>query len=225
MEEKLIARIRKMLALANDAAATEAERDTALQMVYKLLAKHNLSMTDVAPARAERRTQSTELFYGRPWALTVCKAVAELFFCAYFVSPSSEKNMVHHYFVGKESNAITALEMARYLVGSIRKEARRRQRELSENMTWQRSFCLGAASRLWARVKELQKQESEATPGTALVLANLYERERSENKGWLAEQGVSLRPRASGAKKSVDVGAYAEGQVYGNSVSLNTQLR
>jgi len=88
MEDKLINRIQKMLALAHDKAATEGERDTALSMVYKLLAKHNLTMADVGKG-GEQRVQASELFYGRPWATQVCLTVGQLFFCEYFLVRSS----------------------------------------------------------------------------------------------------------------------------------------
>jgi len=47
IENKVLERVKKMIALGNDAAATEAERETALRMAYNLLAKYNLSMSDL----------------------------------------------------------------------------------------------------------------------------------------------------------------------------------
>lgn len=70
MEDKIINRIKKMLALANDAAAAEGERDNAMRMAYNLLAKHNLTMATVeGPTNGEKREQNAAQFYGRPWAL------------------------------------------------------------------------------------------------------------------------------------------------------------
>jgi len=38
IENKVLERVKKMIALGNDSAATEAERETALRMAYNLLA-------------------------------------------------------------------------------------------------------------------------------------------------------------------------------------------
>lgn len=46
-EEKIINRIKKMMALANDKAASDGERENALRMSYALMARHNLEMSDV----------------------------------------------------------------------------------------------------------------------------------------------------------------------------------
>ena len=227
MEDKIINRIKKMLALANDAGATEGERDNALRMAYNLLAKHNLTMATVeGHTNEEKREKKAEQFYGRPWALVVAQAVAKLFFCEYFYMRSSTKNHVYHYFVGKESNSVTALEMAKYLVESLRKESNRRMRELGENVTWRRSFATGAANRIRSRVNELKAEASApaVSTGTSLVLASLYDTEREANQLWLKEAGVSLRTAASRAKNSVDPGAYTRGQRYGDSLNLNRQL-
>ena len=43
---RALARVRKMLALANDAAATEGERENALRMAHATLAKYNLELAE-----------------------------------------------------------------------------------------------------------------------------------------------------------------------------------
>lgn len=45
--DKIINRVKKMMALANDPAASDGERENALRMSYAILAKYNLDMTDV----------------------------------------------------------------------------------------------------------------------------------------------------------------------------------
>ncbi len=86
-DDKIINRIKKMMALANDPGASDGERDNALRMAYATLAKYNLAMEDVqgkptGPQEA-RATRFVEA-YGRPWALSLAQAVAKLFFCTYY---------------------------------------------------------------------------------------------------------------------------------------------
>lgn len=228
MEDKIINRIKKMLALANDAGATEGERDNAMRMAYNLLAKHNLTMATVeGHTNEEKREQNASQFYGRPWALTVAQAVAKLFFCEYFYMRSGTRNHVYHYFVGKESNSVTALEMAKYLVDSIKKEANRRMREAGEGgAAYRRSFASGAANKVWQRVNELKAEATQPTAGTgtSLVLASLYDTEREANRKFLAESGVQLRTSKGRGKSSVDLDAYHNGQRFGGTLSLSRQV-
>ena len=47
---KILARVRKLLNLANNAAATEGERDNAMRMAHATLAKYNLSLAEASGA-------------------------------------------------------------------------------------------------------------------------------------------------------------------------------
>lgn len=185
-EDRILNRIRKMLALANDAGATEGERDNALRMAHATLAKYNLDIADAEAAgkpTGEPRIMHTATFYGRPWARTVVAAVSRLFFCKYVYGSATKGKETRHHFVGKQSNALSAAEMAQYLVESIAYEARRRARAAGEGNTYLRSFALGAGRRLGERVHELMTAaaEQKSSGGTAIVLRNLYQVESEAN--------------------------------------------
>lgn len=52
-QARVLARVRKMMALANDdAAASDGERDNALRMAHATLLKHNLTMAAAEEAGA-----------------------------------------------------------------------------------------------------------------------------------------------------------------------------
>lgn len=222
-EERVIEKIRKLLALANNDGATEGERDNALRMAHNLLAKHNLSMSALEEPEEERQRVNEE-FYGRPWAATVAQAVAKLFFCKYYVAKSHRKNMVHHFFVGKESNSITALEMSKYLVASIKKEAARQMRARGETIAWRRSFATGAANRIQQRVWDIQQatKGQKTSTGTGLILADVYEMELEANEAWLKERGTELVTSKSRGKEPGS--GYHEGSTYGNGLGLQPQV-
>lgn len=230
MEDKIINRIKKMLSLANNEAATEGERDNAMRMAYNLLAKHNLTMATVeGHSNEEKREKNRSEFYGRPWALTVAQSIANLFFCEYFYMRSGTRNQVYHYFVGKESNSITALEMSKYLVDSIKRESNRRMREAGEGAAYRRSFASGAAHMVRRRVNELKAEatrshSSGASTGTSLVLSSLYDTEEKANKSFLEESGVQLKNTRDRSKTEVDLSAYNSGHRFGGTLNLNRQL-
>lgn len=96
--EKIIERIRKLIRLSQDQSASDGERDNALRMISSTLAKYNLSMSDIE--EKEDRGKSIEKFYGRPWARTVAKYCAKLFFCEYY-SVITGQNHIFHCFIGE----------------------------------------------------------------------------------------------------------------------------
>lgn len=224
----IVEKVRKLLNLANDSSASEGERDNALRMAHAFLAKHNLTMSTVEASGAEpteERLRQDSEFYGRPWARTVAKAVGELFFCEYFISTSYKKNMVYHCFVGKESNVITSLEMSKYLVDSIRKEASRRQREMGETVSWRRSFATGAAARIRARVADIKKASQfqiEPSSCTGLILASVYTMESAANQSFIQSSGTKLTLINSTTKPAGS--GFSEGHEFGGKLSLNRQL-
>lgn len=52
----ILEKVKKLLALAGNAGATEGERDNALRMAHGLLAKHNLDMADLVSKKVVRIT-------------------------------------------------------------------------------------------------------------------------------------------------------------------------
>lgn len=240
-QKRLLSRVRKLLNLANDAGATEGERDNAMRMAHAILAKHNLDLAQCvqsgeagaaqAAEAAEPRVENTAVFGGWPWALQVNKQIAELFFCTYLVGRGRSANSVLHYFIGRTSNATTAAYVAEFVVRSIYKEACREMRLRREGMPYVRSFCWGAYDSVRRRVQELkagvtEERAGSTTPGTALVLASFYDTEQEANRKFVAERyGANVAPRRGRSMGATDAGAAAAGRAFGASVSLSAQVR
>ena len=230
--QKILARVQKMLNLANNAGATEGERDNALRMAHATLAKHNLDLADLDDVQrdkmaGEERVENIATFYGRPWARDICISVGRLFFCSYIYVSHKKATCVRHYFIGRRSNAITSAMMSEFVVKSIMREGKRRKREMMQGNPWLRSFCWGAATTIRERVREIREAaenpQTEQTPGTALVLVSAYKKELVANKAWLTVHYSKLGSGRTG--KGAERGdAYGAGRVYGKTVSLNQQI-
>jgi hypothetical protein len=222
--DKILDRVKKMLALGNCEGATEAERETALRMAYNLLAKHNLSISDLpSDEQQEDREQQEVSLCADKWARSMAQAVAKLFFCSYYYSKTGKSRRDIHYFVGKQSNAGTARYMAEYVISSVKREASKRYG--AANNPEGRSFCVGATNSIRARVNDMVKQATESTPGTALVLINLHKSEAIENDKWLATVAqVKLKTSKPRADNSLRHDAFYDGRDYGKTVSLNPQV-
>jgi hypothetical protein len=221
-EQRIIERIRKMLALANDLAASEQERETALRMAYKLLAQHNLQVSDVE-VKAEPRVDNVNVCFGMPWVRRLSNEVAKLFFCKYYFGAKVNTTQIKHHFVGRESNAITAAVMADWITKAILKECR-------THYKWNlcaesRAFATGAVDRLCERISEMRKEAENQNrgDGKSLVLADVYRTELEANTDFLKSQGVSLR-NARTRTKDVDASAYGHGRAFGGTINLNRQV-
>lgn len=227
-QDRIIDKIRKLLALAANEAATEGERDNAMRMAHGFMAKHNIEMAQVDASirdREDPREKHEDTFYGRPWARQVAAAAAELFFCRYVYQSATKGKDTKHMFVGRRSNAITAMELAKYLVQSVDKEARKRARAEYWDNGMRRSFALGAAAAIRQRVRDIIRESTspEKQPGTALVLANLYQVERAENDKAMVQFFPRLR-NGKGGKGATSEHAFASGHAYGKTVSLSRQV-
>lgn len=234
MNERIIERIRKMLALANDAGATEGERDNAMRMAHATLAKYNLDIAMIEAsgtkkAKGEARTKEAGTFYGRPWARSICQSIAQLMFSEYVYFSAKRATDTGHYFIGRHSNAMAATELARFVVEAVLKEAKRHERANGGGWPTVRAFAWGAARRVGERVAEIRADAEKApvevpTGGTALVLASVYAIEAEQNALAVATYFPKLRTGRTG-KGVYDSEAYEAGREYGGTIGLNPQLK
>jgi len=225
-QEKIIDRVKKMLALANCSGAAEGERDNALRMAYNLLAKHNLTMDQVDAHNAtpqEARESQSAKFVVYPWARSIANLVGELFFCNYYFMRSPNGKQGTHVFIGKASNAATAQYMSEFVVRSVTREAARLYG--SAISPEGRCFAVGVVNKLRERIREIKDTlNKESTTGTELALVNLAKAEKEANALWLAEQGVKLRTTKSSTKGVTDSDAYHAGRDFGARVNLSPQV-
>lgn len=227
-EEKILDRVRKLLATANDERGNEHERDNALRMAHNLLTKHGLSLMQVEAHekdKADPRGKFDDIGLSTPWARRVRHAIADLFMCKYFFGSQLSSTRCTHYFVGRESNAVTAMYMSAYVVRSIVKEATKLYgHPLNADA---RSFSTGCASRLRQRIDQMiadkAKEVGPQTGGTALALLDLARAEKDANDAWLEASGVQLTT-SKGRSAGVNAAAYSAGHAHGGSISLNVQI-
>jgi len=223
VDNKVLERVKKMIALGNCEGATEAERETALRMAYNLLAKYNLSISDLPSDQdIEARERQDVVISADKWARSLAHAVAKLFFCKYFYSGTGTSGKDKHCFVGRQSNVITARYVSEFLIKSVKREATSRYK--SPTSPQGRSFCVGTVDSVRKRVEEMIKTDTESTPGTALVLVTLHQRESDANQKWLDQTGLSLTTSKPRADNSLRASAFYEGREFGKSVSLNQQV-
>lgn len=227
IKDKVLARVRKMLALANNEAASEGERDNALRMAHAALAKYNLTIGDTDVVE-EPRIEGQATISPHPWARALIEGIAQLYFCRTIYFMYRDKRQVHH-FIGRQSNVTTAIEMAQFIVKSINREARRGAKDNPYVPGYERAFCKGAAAAVWHRCKAIReaaeaKDAPQASTGTALVLASLYRTELEKNEQEITERYQGRIQKKKDKQRAADYEAFNSGNRYGASLNLHRQV-
>lgn len=223
--EDTLRKIRKLLARGADERGNENEREMAMRQAHKMLVEHNLSMADVgSTSPQEKREERKSSMSVYPWARGIAHSLAQLFFCAYYFQRGAGKKATHA-FIGKASNAVTAQEMAEYIISNVFKELRTRYG--SETSPEARAFAVGCEDALRRRCRELREQaDREAkgvSSGRALVLASLYQTEATENAQWIKDNVGKLVTQKD-RTKAAGGAAYSAGRDHGNSINLSRQV-
>lgn len=246
---KILARIKKMLALAADSAATEGERDNALRMANATMAKYNVSQSqvDLADTSNDPRIHVWLDFDGSvtDWQLRAADGVATLFFSKVFRKPL-EGGGAQLVFVGKGVNVTTAQYMTEYVINSIKKESEKACKEYfggfkldallgldtgetpeATKNVWRESFCVGAALAVQKRCISMAK-DSQTTdvhgPGTAIVLLGAYTREQAENMSYIKQVLLIQLQSSRSTMRHLARGAADTGSSYGSRLNLNRQV-
>lgn len=251
MSDRVIGRIRKMLALANDAGASAGERDNALRMVHATLAKYNLDLAavgDTPEKSVEPRIKHLARFYGRPWARIVADAIGDLMFCKYLYIAAGKAKDTVHLFIGSYANAVSAATLAEFVISSIMKEGRARQRANGEGNAYFRSFAIGAARTVARRCAELRSAATApaaaaggaagaangpgaaipGAPGTGIVLRGVYDREAEANERYVSESITVRKPEdvpKHDLYRRTRIDPMLEGCEYGERIPLNRQVK
>jgi len=224
-QDKLIKKLKNLLARAED-NCNENEALIAARQLHVLLAKHNLSMTDLT---GEEDPVGEDQFVSdcRPWKRLVCGAVARLYFCKYYYMRWGNKaNMV---FVGSESNRTFAMFIAKMIVTTIEKESRRESRKIygKENCGFVSSFWAGAQRRICQRCEELIERAKEGTledeEGTTLpAMLSLYEQEELRLDDFMSSLNITTK---SARTKIHNPEGFNKGKAAGDRVQLSRALQ
>lgn len=223
---KILERVRKMLALANDERAAEGERDNALRMAHNLMAKYQLDMLDIDAHLREKedpRGHFEEEGWNIMWCNQIRMHIAKLFGTTYYMGRKINATRGVHHFVGRASGATTAMLMSDWI---IRDALRKADKFAGHRLTSAgRAFGVGVAGELGRRVDallEAKKQEVFETTGKDLMLIN--SNEMFENENYIEDVlGIKLRSRSL-RRSNLDSGGYAAGAAHGKTINLSTQL-
>jgi len=212
-------KIKKLLALA-DGNKNENERASAMRLAMELLAKHNLDMAQVGDAGEDIDIVEFDAHMKlEPWIRRILHAACALYYTRLIMRPVyrgafGDRKEWHPTFVGSEENIDCTMEVATWLIGSVRAESN----ALFSHAFERRSFRVGAADKILQRAMDLiveEKQVAGATPGNSLmVLRNELE---SANQKYMDKKNLGTFQSRGGYH---DRAAYGQGQEFGSNVNL-----
>ncbi len=217
-------KIRKLLALA-DGNKNENERNSAMKLAMELLSKHNLDMAQVADSAEDVDVVEVDAYLKLdPWIRSIMHAACTLYYTRFIMRPIyggyyGDRKEWHPTFVGTPENIDCTMEIATWLIDSIRQESNWLFRAACER----RSFRVGAADRILERANQLiaeEKQNCGSTPSNSLmVLRNQLE---SANQKYMDKKNLgTFQSRGSYHDRS----AYGLGQSFGNNVNLGKTVK
>jgi len=236
--EKIIDRIRKLLALAN--SANENEAAAAAMKAQTLLAEHNLSEADLGTVNDEDMVLDGELITdSRPWRRYLAAELARLYFCDYFYGFVKESRPNHsrgyrrfdrHTFVGRPHNVLITKSIFRYLCDTIDRLAIEAANKYPKGsrVSFVTSFRHACAKRLGERVRE--KWFESANPLSAQItdanskLPALYNTEAEKVSAFMKSAVSDLVKHDAFDPKIHSHEGAAAGHRAGGEIGLDVQI-
>lgn len=216
MNEKIIARINKLMALTNSPNKNESEK--AAEMAFKLMESYGISTRDLNVANLEADLGEIDKqvlkagSYITLWEKNLANVIASYFDCVSYISESRNcvgRKTYAMAFIGHESNRVTTITMYEWLRKAIWRDARNK----FSTYAYQMSFCAGAVNSIAGKYKKEKVVSSEEN---GLVVYN-------EVRRWI-DENMNFNGTSKSRAVSIYSSAYASGKDAGNGYSLNRQF-
>lgn len=166
-EAAILARIKKLLRLAERAGTTE-EAENAMARVREILHKYNLSIQDVESVRDEECVEEEIVIKSKyiPRHIKVLvTAMQKLFHCRVIFCSVRFKNELHLTFVGVGADALVAAQTFQFLLAFAKRKAKERKLGASEKS----DYLFGFAHGIYGRAMAIQREMADCPQESALV--------------------------------------------------------
>lgn len=224
--EKIIDRVKKLLALSN--SSNEHEAQLAAQRAADLLSKHNMTLTDVEILDCEVIEEWFEVSKlgekGKPytsfprWISRLSAVIARHFFCTPLLSKAIGKKKVG--FIGSRSDAEVAKYVFYYLVKtteSLSAEHIKRSKTMvtpGRLRKYKLSYQMGVVNGIRLKLEESKKEPFRTASGTDLMVIKDEASER-----YLQQKYGSIK-QGRKVVNTLDGHAYAEGIKDGRNIEI-----
>ena len=210
-EERMIAKIRKLFALANNSGSQGNEAESAMRMANALLAKHAI---DKYKLHETDTVFCSFLDYDiKPqWIKSVISTISRFYNCRCIFDYNwpEPKTLV----IGTSANRITAILVIDHLIDQIKKETR------GEKIAFKNGAALGLDDKCREIIlaRNAETGNDEVIPGTGLTVIKLEERQKTDVNEFVNANFAHLKS-GRGMKT-----ASAAGRSYGNGLNPNARV-
>jgi hypothetical protein len=231
MDTKIIERMKKLLAMSQD-ASSEHEAMIAARRLHALMSKHDISLSELESKEQDQVDEDGFKTINLPYRRWIAQAIAELYYCKtyYITGGGLSKNHAQLMVVGKEHHRQIALVIIDQVLRLIDRLARQSCLEALgyRQSTYISSFQKGAAVAICDRCIDLVEAAragtlvDEETGNTLPVLASLYDQEEQLIDQFL--ESMDFTKRKQPKTKPVNPFAVASGAEAGKQVPLHQEL-
>lgn len=231
MSEKVIDKIKKLLAMSEKNGATENEAATAMRMAASLALKHDIELSSLASS--EKQKEAVDAFIRNEpmlkWEVYIRRAAGHLF------GVQVSHGTTFHW-IGKPADIENAELLVPYLtsqVGRIYKDALAAQGGMTQpaRAKFRKEFKEGCAFRVNQRaqelIKKMQQDDREAQEfvgSTALVVQHVFEEKALDIRNWWDELAKTGRVKASRRKGPKVTETFRSGYQAGDRVNLRQNV-
>ena len=217
MNEKIIARINKLMALTSSSNKNESEK--AAEMAFKLMEENNISMNDLNISNIKKELGEVGVSHLDSksritfWEKQLGYVIATYFDSISFITTRHHLTIYGRYvrsmgFIGHESNRITCEIMYEWLRKTIKRESRKKFSDYAQRQ----SFCAGVVQSL--KEKYLKEKQNETKTETGLVI---YDEVKQFANNMHMKQDKAKCPALGSESFNV-------GKTMGSELSLNRQF-
>jgi hypothetical protein len=210
-EERLIAKIRKLFALAHDKNAQGNEAENALRMANALLSKHAI---DKYRLHEEDAVFASFMDYDikHHWKKSIIGTIARFYNCRaiFDYNWDTPKTLI----IGTSSNRITAILVIDHLIDQVIKETR------GEKIAFKNGAALGLYDTCNKIIEKrnIETGNDEVIPGTGLTVIKIEKRQKMDVEDFIKANFKHLR--SGPGMRSVS----AEGRSYGQGLNPNARI-
>src|SRR5437660_4654262 len=221
MEERILERIQKLLALTEARGATPEEAASAAAKAQALLFEHHLTMArvEVNGHNGEKKEgyDKTDFLlnatrFSLSWHRCLLTGICEANFAEAIYG-----NGAKAYIIGRKSDVEVIVYLYQYLSREIERLAdltRRQEGVLKNKGRWKVSFCYGAAITIKERLNETQATQAAASPASQALVVMTAEDLAKAVSGYFPR----LRQLRGGRISNTD--GYYRGQTAGRSIDI-----
>jgi len=174
MEEKILDKIRKLFALAEN-NPNENESESAMRQAKKMLDRHNLSMYQLI--EKDSIGIKIEDNVNMPWVRIIYRNIGNLYDADYITS--KDQYGTQHLLIGTESNRVTASIVISFVIDKIRRTS------VGKGNGFRNAAAFGIQEQVVEILEARMNNKEEVIPGTGLVAVDASEMMKEDIDNWI----------------------------------------